>query len=162
MNFNVKSLLEKIITTTGKWNTSDPGIETLTRIMKTNNPQFAPHLAIKVLRTAVEFYEKAFGAQTLRAWDNPDGSIHVAEMSLQGLIFHLHEESPHVNQLSPETVFSTTVLIGVFVPKPDELYEKSIAAGAVIVSPMQDYDYGYRQATVVDPFGHQWLIQKKI
>ncbi|MGC3943093.1 MAG: VOC family protein [Chryseolinea sp.] len=130
--------------------------------MKTNEIQFAPHLAIKVLRPAVEFYVKALGAQTVRTFDNEDGSIHVAEMLFQGLIFHLHEETPRNHQLSPESVSSTSVLIGVFVPDPDKLYKMAITAGAAIVSPMQDYDYGYRQATIADPFGHQWLIQKKI
>lgn len=130
--------------------------------MKTNDTQFAPHLAIRVLRPAITFYETALGALTHRTWENPDGSIHVAEMSLHGLLFHVHEETPRDNQLSPETVSSTSVVIGVFVPNPDELYEKAVAAGATIVSPMQDYDYGYRQATILDPFGHQWLIQKKI
>ena len=27
--------------------------------------------------------------------------------------------------------------------------------------PMQDYDYGYRQGTLADPFGHLWLIQRR-
>jgi len=30
------------------------------------------------------------------------------------------------------------------------------------VSAMQDYFYGFRQGIVADPFGHQWMIQKKI
>jgi PhnB protein len=130
--------------------------------MKSTGTQFAPHLAIKILRPAISFYETALGAQTLRTWENSDGSIHVAEMSLQGLLFHLHEETPRSNQLSPESVSSTSVVIGVFVPNPDELYERAVSAGASVVSAMQDYDYGYRQATIADPFGHQWLIQKKI
>jgi uncharacterized glyoxalase superfamily protein PhnB len=27
---------------------------------------------------------------------------------------------------------------------------------------MQDYDYGYRQGVIADPFGHQWLFEKRI
>mgnify|MGYP005811220689 CR=1 FL=1 len=130
--------------------------------MKEKETQFAPHLAIKVLRPAIEFYEKGLGAKTVRTFDNADGSIHVAEMTLDGLVFHLHEESLRNRQLSPETVSSTSVLIGVFVADPDGLYERAISAGATVNSPMQDYDYGYRQGTVVDPFGHQWLIQKRL
>ena len=86
----------------------------------------------------------------------------MAEMSLQGQLFHLHEEVPRSKQISPETVDSTSVLIGVFTTDPDQLFDRAIAAGATIESPMQDYDYGYRQGTAIDPFGHQWLIQKKI
>jgi len=130
--------------------------------MENSDTQFAPHLAIKVLLPAMNFYERAFGAQLLRSWANPDGSVHVAEMTLQGRLFHLHEETARHGQLSPQTVSSTTVLIGVFTAAPDALFNAALAAGATVISPMQDYDYGYRQGTLADPFGHQWLIQKKL
>lgn len=126
------------------------------------NTQFAPHLTLSVLRPAISYYEKVFHAKTLRTFDNPDGSVHVAEMEIEGQLFHLHEETPAKAQLSPGTLSGTTVLIGLFTPAPDEYYQNAIAAGGQIVSAMQDYDYGYRQGTVADPFGHQWLIQKRI
>ncbi len=47
-------------------------------------------------------------------------------------------------------------------PDPDALFKRAADAGAKVLSPIQDYDYGYRQGIVADPFGHQWLIQKKI
>lgn len=123
---------------------------------------FAPHLAIVKVREAKEFYEKAFGAKTLRKWENDDGSIHVAEMEIDGAMFHLHEEVNRKNQLSPDRVKATTSLIGLFTSDPDKLVNQAVKAGAKILDPIQDYDYGYRQATIEDPFGHQWLIQKKI
>jgi PhnB protein len=123
---------------------------------------FAPHLTIRVLRPAIDFYQKAFSAVLLRKWDNPDGTIHVAEMEINGAIFHLHEEVIPKKQVSPEALDATTLLIGLFTPDPDKLFHDAVSAGAYIVNVMEDYDYGYRQGTVTDPFGHQWLIQKKI
>ena len=123
---------------------------------------FAPHLTIRILRPAVEFYQKAFSAILLRNWDNPDGTVHVAEMEIEGAIFHLHEEVTRKNQLSPETLGATTLLIGLFSPDPDKLFHQAVSAGARVVDTIQTYDYGYRQGTVADPFGHQWLIQKRI
>ena len=127
-----------------------------------NTTFFAPHLAIKVLKPAMEFYQNAFDAKVLRSWSNPDGSIHVAEMEIEGALFHLHEEVLRSNQVSPETVNVTTLLIGLFSPEPDKLFDQAFSAGGRISSPIQDYDYGYRQGVITDPFGHQWLIQKKI
>jgi PhnB protein len=49
-----------------------------------------------------------------------------------------------------------------FVENPDELFDKAVAAGASITHPMQDYEYGFRQGDIVDPFGHHWTIEKKI
>jgi PhnB protein len=126
------------------------------------NAFFAPHLTIRLLRPAVEFYQKAFSAILLREWDNSDGTIHVAEMEIDGALFHLHEQVTGKNQLSPETLNATTILIGLFSPDPDKLFRDAVSAGARVINSMEDYDYGYRQGTVADPFGHQWLIQKKI
>ncbi len=39
---------------------------------------------------------------------------------------------------------------------------KAIAAGAIEISKAIDYDYGYRQGEVKDPFGHTWMIEMKI
>ena len=38
----------------------------------------------------------------------------------------------------------------------------AIEAGAKEISPVKDHGYGYRQGEIEDPFGHHWLIQKKI
>ncbi len=66
-----------------------------------------------------------------------------------------------INFLSPEQLKATTNVIGTFTPDPDALFNKAVAAGAKVSSPIQDYEYGYRQGIVIDPFGHQWLIQKE-
>jgi PhnB protein len=48
------------------------------------------------------------------------------------------------------------------VADPDAVMAKAVAAGARETNPMQDYDYGYRQGSITDPFGHHWTIQKSI
>jgi PhnB protein len=65
-------------------------------------------------------------------------------------------------QMSPQTLNGVTNLIGIFVADPDTMINRAVAEGGVLLSPMQDYDYGYRQGEVMDPDGHHWLIQKKI
>lgn len=123
---------------------------------------FAPHLTLRNVLAEVEFCKEAFGAVELRRFSNPDGSVHVAEMSINGALFHLHEEMPGSRDLSPETLQGTTSAIGLFVPDPAATMKKAIAAGGRETSPMTDYDYGYKQGIVTDPAGHVWLIQKKI
>jgi PhnB protein len=64
-----------------------------------SKPTFAPQLYIKSGVHNVDFYTKAFGAVELRRWTNDDGSIHVVEFSIEGTLFHLHEESPKKGNL---------------------------------------------------------------
>ena len=123
---------------------------------------FAPQLFIPGGVSDISFYFKAFGAVEIRSWRNDDGSIHVAELSIGGTIFHLHEERPAKGQLEPNKTKGVTTLIGLFVENVDAVMNRAIEAGAILLSPAQDYDYGYRQGNIQDPFGHQWMIEMKI
>ncbi len=123
---------------------------------------FAPMLYLINVAEAIEFYKKAFDAVELRRWSNDDGSVHVAEMSIDGALFHLHEEVSRDGNLSPGTLKNTTAVVGLFTDDPDSMAAKAIEAGAKELSAIQDYDYGYRRANISDPFGHHWQIGKKI
>ena len=123
---------------------------------------FAPQLYISNGITDISFYEKAFDAVELRCFKNDDGSTHVAELLIDGAIFHIHEQNIKKSQFSPKNLNGTTTLIGLFVSDVDAVMSKAIQAGATVVSPAQSYDYGYRQGQIKDPFGHVWLIEMKI
>jgi PhnB protein len=131
--------------------------------MTTSNiPVFAPQLFIPGGVKDISFYSKAFGAIEVLNLKNDDGSVHVAELSINGTIFHLHEEGPQKGRLEPNKVKGITTLIGLFVEDVDLYMNNALKAGATLLSPAQDYDYGYRQGDILDPFGHQWMIEKKI
>jgi PhnB protein len=120
-------------------------------------PTFAPMLIIPNGVTDVSFYTRAFNAQEVRRFSNDDGSIHVVELSIEGNLFHLHEQW-ETGGISPQKAGLTTVSVGLFVDDVDELVASATAAGVMLKSPPQDYDYGYRQANLIDPFGHYWEI----
>lgn len=124
-------------------------------------PIFAPMLIIPNGITGVSFYTKAFGAEELRRWSNDDGSIHVVEFFINGAMFHLHEQW-ETKLISPQRAGASTVSINIFVDDVHAVVARAEAAGARITSPVQDYDYGYRQADIVDPFGHCWQIQSPL
>jgi PhnB protein len=67
---------------------------------ETNKTFFAPQLYIKSGIRDISFYTQALGAVELRRFTNNDGSIHVAELSIDGALFHLHEESSGKGLLS--------------------------------------------------------------
>jgi PhnB protein len=129
--------------------------------METPLSFFAPQLIIRDCAVAIDFYKAAFGVQELRRWNNEDGTVHVAELLFQGRLFHIHEPSQPRHR-APEAPGGVTVIIGVFVDDPHGVFARAVAAGAEATSPVMDYDYGYRQGTLTDPFGHEWLIEKKI
>ena len=120
---------------------------------------FAPELHIPNGTIEIDFYKK-FGATENLCLRNDDGSIHVAELEINGAIFHVHETMR--NALEPISAKGVTSVIGLFVPDVEEVMKKAIQAGATEINPTTDHDYGYRQGMFKDPFGHYWQIQKKI
>ena len=123
---------------------------------------FAPELFIQNGVKDISFYENAFAAKETMRFSNDDGSLHVAELSIDGAIFHVHEITAKRYFFSPEKHNGTSIVIGLFVEDVDEVMDRAIKAGAIEIDPAQDYEYGYRQGTIKDPFGHYWQVQKKI
>jgi PhnB protein len=129
---------------------------------KDHKPFFAPELFIDNGVKDISFYEAAFGAVELRRFANDDGSIHVAELSIEGAMFHVHEVTAKPYFFNPAAHNGTTVTIGLFVTDVNAVMRRAIKSGAMEINPAQDYEYGYRQGTIKDPFGHYWQIQSVI
>lgn len=129
--------------------------------MKDDRTHFAPELHIPNNTFSIDFYEK-FGAIEHFCFRNDDGSIHVAELNINGAIFHVHEITGSLAALEPISANGVTSVVGLFVPDVEEVMQKAIQAGATEINAVTDYDYGYRQGMFRDPFGHYWQIQKKL
>lgn len=74
----------------------------------------------------------------------------------------MHEITANPHFISAVKYNGTTTIIGLFISDVDEVMSNAIKAGAIETNPEKDYEYGYRQGEIKDPFGHHWLIQKKI
>ncbi|HLO59864.1 MAG TPA: VOC family protein [Bacteroidales bacterium] len=129
---------------------------------ETNRTVFAPQLFIPEGTMDISFYTKAFNATVIREFRNDDGTLLVAELSIGPTLFHLHEERPAKGQFEPRKIKGVTTLIGLFVEDVDSVVKSALDAGARLLNPAQDYDYGYRQAEILDPFGHQWMIENRL
>jgi PhnB protein len=120
----------------------------------------APMLSVRKGAEALAFYKDAFGASELFRIDSPTGEV-VARLSVNGAEFWVSDESPQHLNFSPETLGGGTIRMVMIVDDPDAAFEKAVAAGAEIVTPMKD-DYGWHLGRVVDPFGHHWEIGKPL
>ncbi len=120
-----------------------------------------PTLSVAGAKAAIEFYKKAFGATELMSNEAPDGSI-VAQLSIGDAQFIVADESPGHGNLSPDKLGGISVRMGLMVADPDAVAETAVAAGARVVYPVADHDYGYRLGHFIDPFGHHWEIGRPL
>jgi PhnB protein len=122
---------------------------------------FTPELTIPNGITDIDFYKNAFGAVEHMRLKNDDDSVHVAELMINDALFHLHEIYPPDASYNAEA-HTGIITLGLMAADVHNMFNNAIAAGAIIISPVTDYEYGYRQGTLQDPFGHQWTIQCRI
>lgn len=121
----------------------------------------SPMLSVRNGARAVDFYTAAFGADTLIRLDGDGGSV-VAELAVSGARFWVADESPEYKNFSPETLGGATARMVMVVADPNRAYQRAIDAGATIVHPVADQEYGWRVGRLVDPFGHHWEIGKPL
>lgn len=80
----------------------------------------------------------------------------VAQLSVGGAEFWLADESPEHFNFSPESLGGGSVRMVMTVENPDSIFEQAVAAGAKVVWPVSNQEYGWRVGRVVDPYGHHW------
>ena len=109
---------------------------------------------------AIAFYQRAFGATV--GWATPAGDDMVAQLLVQGADFWVHPAGAEHGNASPHDLGGTPVRLMLIVDDPDALFALAVAAGATVRAPMQTHDYGWRDGSLMDPFGHRWEIGKPL
>jgi PhnB protein len=131
---------------------------------KDQKTSIVPMLSVRNGAKAIEFYKAAFGAGELFRLDAEDGSV-VARLSVGEAEFWVADESPEHKNFSPESLGAefrggATVRMVMVVADPDATFARAVKAGATVVWPVEDKEYGWRVGRIVDPLGHHWEIGK--
>lgn len=121
-----------------------------------------PQLFVRRGRAAIDFYMEAFGAiEEYRVGGTDEHEPVVAQLSVGGASFWVHDESPSLGTVSPEAAAGTTVRLLLIVDDPDAAVERAVAAGATASGPVAD-EHGWRVGRIADPYGHHWEIGKPL
>jgi PhnB protein len=117
-----------------------------------------PYLIVKGAAEALEFYKKAFGANEILRFPQPDGRIGHAEILIGDSHVMLADEYPELSHRSPSSLGGTTFSLMIYTENVDALFDRAVAAGAKVLRPVADQFYGDRTGGIEDPFGHQWYL----
>jgi PhnB protein len=117
-----------------------------------------PHLVCRNAAKAIDFYQKAFGAESLRIHKMPDGKVMHAELRIGDSIVMVGEEWPDYKVLSPESLGGTSTILHIYSGNVDSLFNRAVSAGCTVANPLMDQFWGDRYGQVVDPFGHKWSL----
>ncbi|MFF3945607.1 VOC family protein [Streptomyces sp. NPDC001902] len=118
-------------------------------------PTVYPTLRYKDAKAAIAFLKEAFGFTEVAVHQGEDGVVEHAELAYgNGVVMLGNERSG--------TAFSRiaadlgAVSVYVVVEDTDAHHERAVAAGAEVVLPLTDQDYGSRDYTARDPEGNLW------
>lgn len=112
------------------------------------------HAAIKWLCDVLGFSQHA-------VYPGPEGTVGHAELTLNGGMIMLGSQKDDEYGKafkSPAELGFETRGVYVIVHDADAVYARAQAAGAPVVRPIQNTDYGSREFTVKDPEGHSWSV----
>ena len=116
-----------------------------------------PSVVVDDAKKAMDFYSSAFGAKETFRMPMGDKIAH-AEMDIDGSRFMLSDEFPEWGALSPRSRGGATGGMLIYVKDADASIDRAVKAGATVVQPAEDQFWGDRMGTVVDPFGHKWML----
>jgi len=122
-----------------------------------------PHIMVADAATAIDFYQRAFGARQDFRVEAPGGGILHAEITIGRSTLMLGDagegETQAASFAAPTSLGGgTSVALHVFVPDVDSLAERAEAAGAEIIQPPKDMFHGDRTVILKDPSGHMWVF----
>jgi len=123
---------------------------------------FALHLVVEEVPAAVDFYERALGAEVTRLLHLPDGSIATAELAIEGLQVALAAPLPGTSMATPRSTGTSVAAYRFAVPDADAAMQRATSAGATVHSPVQDAFWGVRTGEVLDPSGHRWAFDQRV
>ena len=116
-----------------------------------------PRLVVGDAAAAIDFYVAAFGAKEVppRHTDD-DGKIIHSELLLGDFRVAVKDEMH--GDPAPTSLGGSPVIMALEVDSADAVADAMIQAGAKVIFPVTDHDYGHRGGRFADPWGHLWMI----
>jgi uncharacterized glyoxalase superfamily protein PhnB len=120
-------------------------------------PAALPYLAVANAREAIAWYIDTFGAILVGdMYEMDDGRIGHAELQIGDGVLYLADEYPELGLKAPAPQ-ATSVSLMLHVADTDATLERARERGAQVQREPYE-NYGARNATIVDPFGHRWML----
>ncbi|MET0663841.1 MAG: VOC family protein [Ilumatobacteraceae bacterium] len=121
-----------------------------------------PYLAVADAAAALDWYTAALdGTETVR-YVGDDGRIGHAEMIIHGARIMLSDAYPEIGVVAADSYEGSSCALHLEVTDVDAVHASVVEHGGVAQRDPADQPHGSRMSTVVDPFGHRWMLSQTI
>jgi PhnB protein len=118
-----------------------------------------PFVAISDCAKAIALYQEIFGAELLTSYDLPDGTVTHADLRIGDSRIQVGEPIPSMGILPPP-VDGNAFTLTLWITDPDAVFDRAVAAGATVMSPMADVFSGDRMGVIRCPYGVRWCLAR--
>jgi PhnB protein len=119
-----------------------------------------PYITVADGPAALDWYAEAFGAVEQLRVVGDDGRIGHAELAIGAARLMLSDEYPEIGVRSPTTLGGSATALHLTVADVDATYARAVAAGATSLMEPADQPHGARHGTLLDPYGHRWMLSQ--
>ena len=119
-----------------------------------------PRLVVSDAALAIDFYVAAFGAVETERYTDPSGRIVHAMVEIGGLKVAVKDEGD--GDPAPTSLGGSPVIMALDVSDADAVGDAMVKAGATVVYPISDWEYGSRGGRLADPYGHLWMVSQQL
>jgi PhnB protein len=110
-------------------------------------------LAIDGCDKAIEWYQKAFGAELLSRASDPSGKkVWHASMRIGNSIIFVNDVFPEMGG------GAQTASLWLYTDNVDQAFKRAADAGGKTTMPLGDMFWGDRMGQLADPFGNKWTL----
>lgn len=114
-----------------------------------------PIVSYEDANAGIEWLKRAFGAEELMVHRDDGGAVEHFELNFEGaIVMGGTKDSGELAQHAAVQVGRTSVYL--IVSEPDAHHKRAQEAGAEVVIPLRDEDYGSRGYSALDPEGNTW------
>jgi len=117
-----------------------------------------PSLTYDDAGAAIEWLCRAFGFTRRLVVPGEGGRIEHSELSFGNAVVMVSSPKAEFNRVSPRAAGGRPQALSLYVADPDAHHAVAMAAGATLLQPLRDEEYGARGYMVADPEGHLWYF----
>jgi len=117
-----------------------------------------PSLSYDDAAAAIDWLCHAFGFEKRLVVPGPDGGVLHSELSFGPGVIMISSARPELGRLSPRGLAGVNQALALYVDDPDAHCAQAVAAGAEVMQPLRDEEYGARGYGVKDIEGHSWYF----
>lgn len=128
----------------------------------TTTQVITPYISVSDGAAAIDWYTSALGAVETMRYTGDDGRVGHAEIQVSGARIYLSDAYPEIGVVAADSYEGSSCALHIEVADVDTLHAAAVEQGAVSQSDPADQPHGSRTATIVDPYGHRWMLNQTL